>query len=329
MSGETPTDLECKVLKMLSAGDCPQMKILKKIRELIIRRKGMAAEMRPRFSFQTSRIGLCALQRTPDLQHELFAQTRTLPFIPASGFNIFHARRRFENGRTTHFQPNRSLSSASTCSNGIPSSGLARKSARRPSSSAACSGVKSGSRSSSAINSQNSCASLIRSSRGRALAASRISDALMVQFYSHLTARQAANIGWMASESSADHSFQPSLQNRGIARTVFAHGRLLSRSGSSAQICSHETPFSGLRLNRSARRSASSSCSEVKPSLNNPNSSNTRWATSRRSSSGKRRICSRISVALMAVTYRDALNLQSNSSFPPPPWLRRTSILSP
>jgi len=93
-----------------------------------------------------------------------------------------------------------------------------------------------------------------------------------------------------------------------------ALSRFLSLSGSSARICSHGIPFSGLRLNRSARRSASSICSVVKPSLSAPNSSRTRPATSRRSFSGRHRICSKISVALTSVFYRGALFLQENIS---------------
>jgi hypothetical protein len=138
----------------------------------------------------------------------------------------------------THFQPKRLLSSALTCSQGIPSCGLASKSARRRSSSAACSGVRSGSHPSSMMISQKSCASLILSSCGRAFAASRISVAVMLQ---------------------KDY--------------IAAHFRLLSLSGSSAQTCSHGIPRSGLRLNRSARRSASSICSGDKPSSKSPNSS--------------------------------------------------------
>ncbi len=77
-----------------------------------------------------------------------------------------------------------------------------------------------------------------------------------------------------------------------------AHLRFLSLSGSSARICSHGMPLSGLRLNRSARRSASSICSGDKPSSRTPSSSKTWPATSRRSLSGRRRICAKISVAL-------------------------------
>jgi hypothetical protein len=91
-----------------------------------------------------------------------------------------------------------------------------------------------------------------------------------------------------------------------------AHFRFLSLSGSSARICSHGMPLSGLRLNRSARRSASSICSGDKPSSKSPNSSKIWPATSRRSFSGKRRICSKISVALMCLIYRKRLELQAD-----------------
>jgi hypothetical protein len=79
-----------------------------------------------------------------------------------------------------------------------------------------------------------------------------------------------------------------------------AHFRFLSLSGSSAQTCSHGIPLSGLWLTRSARRSNSSICSGDKPSSTSPNSSRILPVTSRRSFSGKRRICSKISVALMS-----------------------------
>jgi len=129
--------------------------------------------------WETFRIGLRTLQRALDLQDELPPQSWALFFIPNCSLNEFEARRPFENVPAAHFQPKRWLSSALTCSQGIPSCGLASKSARRRSSSAACSGVRSGSYPSSVIISQKSCASLIRSSCGRAFAASRISDALM------------------------------------------------------------------------------------------------------------------------------------------------------
>jgi hypothetical protein len=90
-----------------------------------------------------------------------------------------------------------------------------------------------------------------------------------------------------------------------------AHFRLLSLSASSARICSQGIPLSGLRLNRSARRSASSICAEVKPSSRIPNSSKICPATSRLSFSGKRRICTKISVALTSSIYRDGLELQA------------------
>jgi hypothetical protein len=125
------------------------------------------------------RIGLRPLQSTIYFQNKLFPQTWALSFIPNSRLIIFNTCGRFENEPETHFQPKRLLSSALTCSQGIPSCGLASKSARRRSSSAACSGVRSGSYPSSAMISQKSCASLILSSRGRAFAASRISVALM------------------------------------------------------------------------------------------------------------------------------------------------------
>ncbi len=92
-----------------------------------------------------------------------------------------------------------------------------------------------------------------------------------------------------------------------------AHFRFLSLSGSSAQTCSQGMPLSGLRHTRSARRSNSSICSGDKPSSISPNSSKIWPATSRRSFSGKRRICSRISVALMQTRLP---KIQTHCKFP-------------
>ena len=103
--------------------------------------------------------------------------------------------------------------------------------------------------------------------------------------------------------------FKPSFP---VKDHLAAHFRFLSRSGSSAQTCSHGIPLSGLRLNRSARRSASSICSADKPSSKSPNSSKIWPATSRRSCSGKRRICSKISVALMPLFYPGGMELQAD-----------------
>jgi hypothetical protein len=216
--------------------------------------------------WESFRIVLSTLQSTIYFQKKLPPQTWTLWFIPRSRLVIFSACKRFENEPETHFQPKRLLSSALTCSQGIPSCGLASKSARRRSSSVACSGVKSGSNPSSTMMSQKSCASLILSSCGRAFAALRISVALMLR---------------------NDY--------------VMAHFRLLSLSVSSAQTCSHGMPPSGLLLNRSPRRSASSICSGDKLYSESPNSGIICPATSRRSFSGKHRICSKISAALTPI----------------------------
>ena len=129
------------------------------------------------------RVGLCSLQRNLHLQGKLASETRLFTFIPCNRLNQFSASRRFENERKSHFQPKRLLRSASTCSQGIPSCGFFSKSARRRSSSAACSGVKSGSYPSSTTMSQKSCASLILSACGSAFAALRISLALMPIIY--------------------------------------------------------------------------------------------------------------------------------------------------
>jgi len=140
------------------------------------------------------RIDLRMLQRALDLQDELSPQTGALFFMPRNGLNKLGARRWFESDRTAHFHPKRLLRSALTCSQGIPSRGLVSKSAKRRSSSAACSGVRSGSYSSSVVIPKMSCASLILSSCGRAFAASRISVALMLQKYPRFAGRQATNL---------------------------------------------------------------------------------------------------------------------------------------
>jgi len=129
------------------------------------------------------RIGLCSLQRSLHLQGKLASESGLFTFIPCNRLNQFSARCWFEKERKAHFQPKRLLRSASTCSQGIPSRGLFSKSARRRSSSADCSGVKSGSNPSSATISQKSCASLILSACGSAFAALRISLALMPIIY--------------------------------------------------------------------------------------------------------------------------------------------------
>lgn len=129
------------------------------------------------------RICLRTLQSTIDFQTELSAQTRALLLIPCSRLIQFNACKCLENEPKTHFQPKRCFISALTCSQGIPSSGLASNSAIRRSSSAASSGVRSGSYPSSTMISQKSWASLILSSLERAFAASRISVAFISEIY--------------------------------------------------------------------------------------------------------------------------------------------------
>jgi hypothetical protein len=126
-------------------------------------------------------IGLRALQSSLEIHHKLSPKTWALFFVPCRSLGELQACFGSKNNPEAHFRPKRSLSSALTCSQGMPSCGLASKSARRRSSSAFCWGVKSGSYPSSTMISQKSCASLIRSSGGSALAASRISRALMRQ----------------------------------------------------------------------------------------------------------------------------------------------------
>ena len=77
--------------------------------------------------------------------------------------------------------------------------------------------------------------------------------------------------------------------------------RLFRRSGSSAWTVSHGMPRSGCRRSSSARRSNSAICSGVSLSSTAINSSSMRSTSSRRCASGKRRIDSRISVALTAL----------------------------
>lgn len=78
---------------------------------------------------------------------------------------------------------NRFSMSATTSPSGRQRSGCSKACWARRSSSAICSGVKSGSYPSSVMISQKSCASLMRSSCGRAFAASRISVVLMPAIY--------------------------------------------------------------------------------------------------------------------------------------------------
>jgi len=125
------------------------------------------------------RIGQRTLKRRFYLQFEFFSKSSALAFIPSNRLVEFQTRSRFENDRKAHFQPKRWLRSASTCSQGIPSRGFFSNSARRRSSSAACSGVKSGSNPSSMRSSLIFRASSIRSSSGRVFAALNNSVALM------------------------------------------------------------------------------------------------------------------------------------------------------
>jgi hypothetical protein len=133
----------------------------------------------PTNSLEKFRVGQCALERKLHFQFEFPTKSASLAFVPSNRFLKFQTRGRFEDDRKTHFHPKRLLMPASTCSQGIPSWGFFSKSARRRSSSAACSDVKSGSYPSSTMISQKSCASLILSSCGSAFAALRISLALM------------------------------------------------------------------------------------------------------------------------------------------------------
>lgn len=89
------------------------------------------------------------------------------------------------NDPESHFLArNRLLISAETCSMGLPRPGFFKASSARRSSSETCSGVRSGSYAFSARSCQSSCANSICSPSGRALAAFRISLALMMEYYS-------------------------------------------------------------------------------------------------------------------------------------------------
>ncbi len=130
-------------------------------------------------SLKKFRICQRTLKRRFHFQLEFFAEAGTLVFIPSNCLVEFQTRSRFENDRQAHCQPKRWLRSASICSQGIPSRGFFSNSARRRSSSAVCSGVKSGSNPSSMRSSLSFRARSIRSSSGRVFAALNNSVALM------------------------------------------------------------------------------------------------------------------------------------------------------
>ena len=90
--------------------------------------------------------------------------------------------------------------------------------------------------------------------------------------------------------------------------------RPLMRSFSSARTWSQGIPLCGLRASSSPRRSNSAICSGVNSSSTSPNSSQTFSATSYCSSTGNRRICSKISDALMAIIYPVMLPAQTTFS---------------
>jgi len=137
------------------------------------------------------RIGQRTLKRRFYLQFEFFTESGAFAFMPNNRLVEFKPCNRFEDDRKAHCQPNRLLRSASTCSQGIPSRGFFSNSARRQSSSEACSGVRSGSKPFPAMSSHKSCASLMRLSSGSALAAAKTSVALMAAIYSFDSSAQA------------------------------------------------------------------------------------------------------------------------------------------
>lgn len=130
-------------------------------------------------ALKTFRVGQRTFERELYLQFEFPTESGAFVFIPCNRFIKFQTRRRFENDRKAHCQPKRLLRSASTCSHGTPARGFFSKSARRRSSSAACSGVKSGSYPSTRRSSLSFCANSIRSASGRVFAALNNSVALI------------------------------------------------------------------------------------------------------------------------------------------------------
>ncbi len=122
---------------------------------------------------------------------KLFSKLRRFGRIPRNCLQKFGSGFRFEIGIGIDHQPKRCLISASTCCNGIPRRGFFSNSARRRSSSAACSAVKSGSIPSLMRSSLSRRASSIRSVSGRAFAALNNSIALMLSIYTRGTCRQA------------------------------------------------------------------------------------------------------------------------------------------
>lgn len=120
-------------------------------------------------------------------------QTQALPsrFVPINRFVPFPPCLRLDDDGHC-FARSRCSISAKTSSAGIPRSGCLSASSARRSSSAICSGVSSGSYPCSEMSSQSSCASSMRSFNGRAIAAFRISVALMAGIYPGPTGRQGA-----------------------------------------------------------------------------------------------------------------------------------------
>ena len=130
------------------------------------------------------RLRLCVVHGLKNCLGKLLSQAGRFIFIPSNGLEEFGLGFRLEKRIQIHHQPKRSRISALTCSKGIPRRGFFSNSARRRSSSAACSGVKSGSYPSSMRSSLSRCASSIRSASGRVFAALNNSVALMASIYS-------------------------------------------------------------------------------------------------------------------------------------------------
>jgi hypothetical protein len=132
-------------------------------------------------SLKMTRIGQRTPKRNFHFQLKLAAKSRASRFIPGNRLLEFQTRLASEDDRKAHCQPKRLLRSASTCSQGIPSRGSLSNSARRRSSSAACSGVSAFSK--SPYFSRTISATSSRSAKGNFSICSRISVALMAEIY--------------------------------------------------------------------------------------------------------------------------------------------------
>jgi len=141
------------------------------------------------------RLRLCAIHRRKDFFRKLLCQIRRFSGIPSNSLKEFGLGFWLKKGIEIDHQPKRCLISASTCFKGIPRRGFFSNSARRRSSSAACSEVRSGSIPSSLRSSLSRRANSIRSASGRAFTALNSSIVLIAAIYSANFALQAAFFG--------------------------------------------------------------------------------------------------------------------------------------